>query len=189
MTCLTNIPLDGNGFTTVSTGSGTVGYSGGVLTMTPATATNPSETYGPWVVYDTPVRDFLLSVTATTVSQLRQGSSPNAWERFWLFFNYTVPVATKETNYILTKTNGLELGTAYDEVGQTFLDTPSTPTLAIGVTSTWLLRKEGNTIWFNQDGGVTYQFTGDIYDVSGKIGFYSEDAIVTVSNFKLASLD
>lgn len=189
MTCLSTITLDGTGFTTVSTGSGTVGYSGGVLTMTPAVAADPGTTYGAWVLYDTPAQDFLISVTSTTVSQSRTGSPPNAWERFWLFFNYTVPIATKETNYVTVKTNGLELGKAYDSVGQTFLDTPATPTLAVGITSTWLLRKVGTSIWLNVSGGVTYEYTGSIYNVSGKIGFYTEDAIVTVSDFKFASLD
>jgi len=123
-----------------------------------------------------------------TEQQLRQNTAPNPWEVFWLFFNYNPTKNGKTTNYFLLKPNGVELGTAKNAVGQTFLQTGAAPAPAVGLANKIEIEKIGTRVrvWIN--GVLATDKTGGIVDVAGSIGLYSEDALVRVTNVQVTKL-
>ena len=93
-------------WSTAYDGYGEVVYNGekGVL-MQPKTSTTSSETHAALVLTNlSNFTSFKLTCMANTIKQLRENSPPNAWEVFWLFFNY-VPTSENEknTNYFILK--------------------------------------------------------------------------------------
>jgi hypothetical protein len=147
-----------------------------------------------------PQQDFTLTVAVTTEQQLRT-PTPNAWEVFWLFFNYKLASNHfKETNYFLVKPfisagqpGGIELGRAYNEIDQVFLSTASTPKLTLGQKNEIKIVKRGQHLEAFVDQTKVLTFDGDVndpgglwlYDVPGEIGLYSEDAQVRISSVML----
>ena len=170
-------------------GSVNFGTSSGVV-LQPKTATVPSETHAALalakVTESCPVKDFRLTLAVTTNQQLRLNSAPNDWEVFWIFFNYLPQGSDKTTNYFMMKVgSGIELGTAFGSVGQTFLATPSSPSLQIGKQNTFVIDKTGQNLKVFIDGTQVLNFQGvpnDLYDQAGSIGLYTEDAKVTVKS-------
>ncbi len=190
-------PLQGaivaNEWQTAYDGEGEVAFSQGAVTLTPRASTDASETHAALALSSDVWKDFHLSVRATTLSQLRT-ASPNDWEVFWIFFNY-IPVGDlKETNYFILKTSGIELGKAYDDVGQTFLITEDSPALTIGQEVLYELEKQGTTLTISIDGTQIATYTDastserTLYDVEGSIGLYTEDASVEVTSVTLTPL-
>lgn len=170
------------------------------IIMQPATTTSPSVTHAALILshdYNVnPIKDFEISIVVSTEQQLRT-PTPNAWEVFWLFFNYTSDSTTsdgnKKTNYFIFKPNGIELGKAYDSIGQTYLVTETSPTNQIGTISTIRLRKQGQnlTISINGNQVIQYQGTSDpniLYDQPGTFGLYTEDARVHIYSVDVAPL-
>ncbi|HEY0168892.1 MAG TPA: hypothetical protein VGB75_17740 [Jatrophihabitans sp.] len=125
--------------------------------------------------------------------QLRQGSTPNPWERGWLLFNYT---NNNSFVAVVLKTNGWQLSKEYtDPVDgsqrECFLATGTSPTYSLSswkrVTVTQTVNASGQPTWVVQarTGSnalttlTTYTDTGACGVTpytSGKIGFYTEDA-------------
>lgn len=132
-----------------------------------------------------PLRDFRLTIVATTNEQLRI-PTPNPWEVFWIFFNYRGDRPdSKETNYFILKPNGIELGKAYGAIDQAFLSTLPSPQLVVGEANTFVLDKKGGNIQVSVNGVVVLNYQGRdgstaIYDQAGAIGLYTEDARVTI---------
>ncbi|EKD42505.1 MAG: hypothetical protein ACD_73C00132G0003, partial [uncultured bacterium] len=172
-------------------GYGTVSFDAvnGII-LQPKAATTPGETHAALALskltLQSPMTNFKVTVRVTTEQQLRT-PTPNPWECFWIFFNYTIgPNGKKITNYFTLKTNGIELGTAYDEVGQTFLVTNSTPTLKIGVANEIILTKLDQQLQITIDGKVALTYDGTtmptpLINTAGSIGLYTEDAKVRIN--------
>lgn len=184
-----DVAYDGYGTVTFDAASGIV--------LQPKAAGLPSETHAALVLAkrgeQTPFGDAKITVVVTTETQLR-ASAPNAWECFWLFFNYTLgDNGKKVTNYFILKPNGVELGTAYDEAGQTFLATGESPTLHIGAPNEIIVTKRGQTLEVVIDGqpAMTYDGTSvakPLIDVAGTVGLYSEDARVRIHSISIEPL-
>lgn len=179
-------------------GEGAVVFDTDGILMTPKAATAAGETHAALllsqVTLTQPLQNFKATITYTNVSQLRTGSAPNAWEVFWVFFNYALDgVGKKKTNYVLVKPSGIEIGKAFDEVGQEFLLTNATPTIQIGTPYTLTITKNGPHVTILLDGVLAADFESavapkDLYDVPGAIGLYSEDAQVRVSSVVIEAL-
>jgi hypothetical protein len=196
----TSIGLTAADWDVVSDGEGTVVFDANGILMTPKVATAPSVTHGAWVLAKStetsPIQNFKATITYTNVAQLRTGSAPNPWEVFWVFFNYTLGSdGKKQTNYVMVKTNGTEMGRAFSETSQEFLVTNSVPVISIGDAHTIIVTKTGTTVTVTFDGAPAFSFTSAaspstkyIYDVPGSIGLYTEDAQVRVSSVIIESL-
>lgn len=182
----------------VSDGYGTVTFDpvrGIVMTPKAASPSDPDGTHASLLLSTQtlrkPLKDFEATVTFTNEAQLREGAPPNAWEVFWLLFNYTLDDAgKKKTNYVTVKPTGLEVGTAFDEVGQEFLLTNPSPAIQVGQTHTMKVSKTGQRVKIVLDGKPVADFesTGDLYDVPGALGLYCEDARVRVHRFTVKPL-
>jgi hypothetical protein len=152
----------------------------------------------------TPVRDFQLTMVVSTDEQLRS-PTPNPWEVFWVFFNWTYDPSTgkKRSNYYYLGTRGSELGTAYAELGQSFLQTNRAPVISIGSLYTIQLTKIRNQVFVSINGQPAISYTGasaitksptgeltgwGLYDIPGTIGLYNEDARVHIYSAKLTPI-
>lgn len=135
--------------------------------------------------------DFDIEVEYSNDECLRINNPPNTWEVFWLFFNYTVDPATqkKKCNYFLIKPNGCELGTAFDELGQTFIATTNDPKAEMRHKYILRVVKNGVRVQVYVDRKLIMDVTDQrLYNVAGDFGFYTEDASVTVYSWKLTKL-
>jgi hypothetical protein len=135
--------------------------------------------------------DFDIEVEYSNDEYLRINNPPNTWEVFWLFFNYTIDPATqkKTCNYFLIKPNGCELGTAYDELGQTFIATTEEPKAELRKKYILRVVKSGVRVQVYVDRKLVMDVTDQrLYNVAGDFGFYTEDASVTVYSWKLVKL-
>ncbi len=116
---------------------------------------------------------------------LRAGP-PNPWEVFWLFFQYQkVHGSNKRTNYVIAKPNGIELGKAFDEVGQSFLKTADYPVASYNQWHQLRIKRNATqlTLYFDNKKVFEWQESNDqekLFDHLGVIGLYSEDASVTI---------
>lgn len=179
-----------SGWTTAYTGYGSVTYdaASGVV-LSPKVSTQPTETHAALSLANLPkMRNFRASMTVTTEQQLRTNSAPNAWEVFWLFFNYNATPTGKATNYFLLKPNGVELGTATHELVQTFLQTGPAPAPAIGIANKLDIEKIGTRVrvWVNDV--LAIDQAGGLLDVEGSIGLYTEDARARISKVQVTKL-
>lgn len=180
-------------------GYGSIQFDEGGILMVPKSATDPEETHAALIflrdTIDRPLKNFELHVVAQTIEQLRSGA-PNPWEVFWIFFNYNSAPEGKTTNYFIFKPNGLELGRAFDETGQYFLNfsSPATQTMSLGQTYTYrLVKVDGQlSVWIDDVLVLEFSstnFPDAIYDEAGSIGFYTEDAAVRVQSVEWRSYD
>ncbi|MDC8758297.1 hypothetical protein [Janthinobacterium fluminis] len=184
------ISLAADNWMTVYNGYGSVSYDAATgIVMAPRASTAPSETHAALTLAkNIQLRNFRLSITATTEQQLRLNSAPNPWEVFWIFFNYTPTSAGKNTNYFLLKPNGVELGKAFDGIGQTFLYTGPASATALRVSNNYVVEKIGNHVTVYINGVRASDYTGALYDVAGSIGLYTEDARVRITNVQVTPL-
>jgi len=193
-----NIELLPENFQVLYTGGGSVNFANGVMDFYPATAFALTQTHAPLIflkeTQDQPVMNFELIVDVTTVAQLRQGSAPNPWEVFWIFFNYTGGISDKATNYYLSKPApyGNELGVATDRVGQEFLGSDGNFPTAVGERHVFTYKRKGAkfTVWRDSQMIYNYQDTGGkLLSTKGAIAFYCEDAHVQIHSVQYRGLD
>lgn len=202
-----DIPLSSTYWHTVYNGYGYVSYDTALapgataaspsVVFAPMASTQPDETHAVLITakkyMSSPIKDFKVTVVLVTEKQLRT-PTPNAWECFWLFFNYSDNgPADKHTNYLVIKPNGTELGRAYDDIGQDYLKTSSTPSVPIGVIHTITVEKRGGKLWAYLNGNLILSYdsaTGKypLFDDPGTIGLYSEDSRVRVYSVKVEPL-
>lgn len=184
------VPLSTHFWTTLYDGYGSVTYDleKGIV-LSPKVSTSPWETHAALAFSNVSLlKNFRVTITATTEAQLRQNSTPNVWEVFWVLFNY-VPTATgKATNYFILKPNGVELGIAYDNDLQTFLQTGPTTATALGVSNRIEIEKIDNRVVVYVNGVKVTDFTGAVIDAPGSIGLYSEDARVRITGYQVTPL-
>lgn len=153
-----------------------------VLEMQPAVSTAPNQTHSALTLasnYDASGVYFRGSIQ--TVKQLRQGSPPNPWECGWVVWNYT---DKDHFYYLALKPNGWELGKR-DPLypgGQRFLAT-GPQVFPIGKWTTFSISQHGFAIQVGLNGEqiVTFLDTASPYQ-SGKLGVYTEDALVAVES-------
>lgn len=179
------IPLTLDDWTTIYTGYGEVVFNpDATLTLDPMAATSPDETHAALVVLNDavfcPSVDFTIRVTATTQTQLRTPPA-NPWEVFWLFFNYEDD-PTFQTNYLILKPNGIELGKAFGDSLQEFLYTAPSPQLVLGQPATYEIVKIGTSLQISINGEPIFAEPQDfpLFLNPGQIGLYTEDATVIV---------
>lgn len=183
------IPLTSNDWTTMYDGFGSVTYSTGGIVMYPMSATSPSETHAALTLANiSRLQNFRLKITAITEMQLRQNSPPNPWEVFWVLFNYNSTATGKNTNYFILKTDGVELGTATDSIGQTFLQTAPATISAVGQLNTFQIEKIDSSVTVSVNGTKVIDYTGAVFDTPGSIGLYTEDAGVKVTAVSVTPL-
>ena len=171
-------------------GYGAVTVTNGPKTfeLAPQAVTDPAATSSALVVSngDAPATATVQASIATT-EQLRQNTAPNAWETAWLVFNYTDP---EHFYYVALKTNGWELGKrdpAYPG-GQRFLATGETHAAQIGTAQDLVVKTNGSTMTVTIDGDQVTSFTDrELPYEGGKVGMYTEDAVVEFS--KVTVLD
>lgn len=150
--------------------------NGAALSIRPKTSTVSSETHAGLVTGPAFSGDISYQVDVQTAQPLR--SPPNAWEVAWVIWNYT-----DDTHfyYFVAKPNGWELGKedpAYPGA-QRFLATGSSPTFPIGKFYKVKITQVANTISVYVDGVLIKSFTDNERPyTSGKIGVYSEDALI-----------
>ena len=150
--------------------------------LSPQASTSASETHAAMVVSQESFSDVRFSAGFETIDQLRIGSAPNAWETAWAIFGYT---DDEHFYYVAFKTNGWELGKvdpAYPG-GQRFLETKTSPAFAVGTEHSFDIQQDGNVIKVWADGALLTTFTDNERPyLTGKVGFYTEDATVAFDN-------
>lgn len=173
-------------------GYGEVSFDSDGILQAPQVSTRKNETHATLVTSkytdENPMSDFDITLEVTNEAQLRENDPANAWEVFWLFFNLKVnPDQTKESNYLIIKPNGIELGTAYGELGQKYLYTKGSPSRPIGVRYKLRVQKKGQTVKAWLDDVLVLDHTDSrLYQRAGSIGLYNEDAKVRVHSAVLA---
>ena len=155
------------------------------LDESPQVSTNSSETHASLVLGPSLSNALTFSVSAITVTQLRQGSSPNPWEVAWVLWHYT---NGNNFYYFIAKPNGWELGKE-EQGSQTFLATGSSPSFPIGNSyNIKIMETDQNTITVYVGGQLitTFTDTNNPY-TSGRIGLYTEDAHVQFESVQATS--
>lgn len=174
-------------------GYGEIVFDNDSIILKPKTSTEEFETHAALVTTFDRAKDFTLEIDAVTKCQLRENTEPNAWEVFWIFFNYnSTDDGKKKTNYFILKPNGYELGTAWDEVEQGFSDTGDTMVLSIGEEYKYTITKTGRylQVCVNDIVLLDKEFDEDkLYDEIGSIGLYSEDAEVEIKRVDFITND
>ena len=126
----------------------------------------------------------MLTVDVRTESQLRRGD-PNAWEVGWVLWHYSssarfYAVALKPNGWELSKQDPSSPG------GQRFLASGLTPRFPVGTTYRVSVVQVGSVIKVSTDGHLLTSYTDtDQPYLSGRIGFYTEDAKVSFRNIRV----
>ncbi len=120
----------------------------------------------------------------TNQKPLRQKSPSNPWEVFWFMFYYNHikgPYGSKSTYYVTPKTNGVELGKAWNLIDQKYLKTTELPKIRYGdTTRLWVtLTQEKTSIYLNDH--IVFNTHVKFDQTDGLIGLYSEDAQVLIN--------
>jgi hypothetical protein len=153
-----------------------------VLILEPMASTRPSESHAALVVSRQTFSNVTFRADYRTLAQLRTGSSPNPWETAWAVFGYT---DNTHFYYVAFKTNGWELGKAdpAHPGAQRFLATGGVPASTAWTQHRFEIRQNGATITVHLDGTLLVTFTDEERPyLSGKVGFYTEDARVAFDN-------
>lgn len=149
-----------------------------------------SDTFSDLIIFPDlhPTTEFKVSLKFKVIQQYRK--NPKPWESFWLFWSYNKDAnQNKFTNYIAFKTNGIEVGKAFNDVDQEFLYTDSQFPILINTWNQIVIESHlGNLkIQINQQNlRIQKNQLIGIYQYPGRIGFYVEDAKVLVKNFQLS---
>jgi hypothetical protein len=161
--------------------------SGKYLELKPKSTSGTIDTSATLVVSTQSFSSVKFGAGYQTLQQLRTGIEANPWECAWVVFGYQDP---DSFYYLALKPNGWELGKS-DEAypagvaggGQRFLATGSNPVSRIGEENSFYIDQTGNVIKVYINGQLVTTFTD--YErplLSGKVGFYTEDAMVAFDN-------
>lgn len=177
-------------------GYGKVGWNPKLqeLVMIPNAPVGPSEEHSALVVSNQVFKQpFRMSFTMNTMAQLRTGAEPNPWETGWAVLGYKDDGKFK---YVTLKTNGLEIGESLLNDAQVFPYTaPFSPGIyPIGADYHQVVEVRDNIISIMVNGEKIKEYmmftpgSADTLKADGRVGFYSEDAAVKVSNIVLEQL-
>jgi Domain of Unknown Function (DUF1080) len=152
---------------------GQASFGSNAVTLSSVVPTSPAETHSALITTKRTWSDQTFTVGATTLSQLRVGSTPNPWEVGWLMFRFQ---DLHDYYYFILKPNGIELGKKQGSDTQIFLVTADTPILALGQRSTLQVQTSGARIRVWANGSQVIDFTDPNPLRSGSIGLYEEDS-------------
>lgn len=190
----TKIPMTTKYWQTLYDGNGRVSLNNTTgIHLEPMASTSPEETHAALVVSksELPSR-FQLEIEVTNERSLRQNSPPNSWEAFWIMFNYKGSATQKTTNYFVFKPNGIELGAAYDSIGQDFIYTSDYPLMVWGWRNTIRITRNAVNITIDVNGvrvvNLPLSSSQWLLQENGTIGLYTEDAAAQVHSVKLSTL-
>lgn len=171
------------------------------LTMAPKASTQKrkdpkefQETHAALVISDETFKQpFQLSYTMKTTKQLRENEQPNNWEVGWAVFGYKNDGKFK---YTMLKLNGFEIGESLLNDAQEFLYTSDTEKdkFPINQEQKVIMKVENNIITFTVNGrkfppySMSAKDSKDHLTADGKLGFYTEDAAVEISDIKMEHL-
>ncbi len=194
---LISVPMTSDNWSISYTGGGEVRFDAfsHELTMQPKVPGSSQETFASLVLLKAkPLENYVVRLEVSTLAQLRT-ESPNSWEVFWFFGNYRpTSDGKKEANYFILKPqSGVELGTVFDEVGQSFVKTASEPTLQLGEKIELIIIKRPNVFRVYRDRVIVMDYLQEsggpqLYSHPGLLGLYSEDALVRVHAFSYLPL-
>ncbi len=159
----------------------TMSFETRVLVLSPKASTRPDETHAALALSNTSFAgDITFRGRVKTVQQLRSGSPPNPWECAWIVWNYQ----PGRFYYVAIKPNGWEIGKrdpAY-RGHQRFLKTGETSYL-IGIWYDFEITQKQNEITVRID-DVEVAAIRDMVRpyMSGKFGFYTEDAEIQIGD-------
>ena len=167
-------------------GYGKITFSGGILHLEPRRARSPQSTHASLVLSKAilPSEKFDILIEYKNSEALRR-ESPNPWELLWVFFQYQPAGGLeKTTNYVIAKTNGLEIGKAFGEIGQTFLKTDESSRAGFEKWHTLRIQRDGGNLRVQLDAHPPLLWKDSdstrLYNQQGGIGLYTEDARVSV---------
>jgi hypothetical protein len=152
------------------------------LVLRPNAASAPDKTHSALLISQKSYfGDFTFRGRVRTVEQLREGSPPNPWEVAWVVWNYVDPT---HFYYLAIKPIGWEVGKVdpAHKGAQRFMATGETP-YPIGEWHRFEIvhRDHGTTIRINGQ-KVTTILDEDGPYIGGRIGVYTEDAEIQLSN-------
>jgi hypothetical protein len=186
--------LGTSGTVKVGSSSTTSSNNNTVFYEKPKTSTVRNETHAALTLTTQIYEDLEMYLKVRTNQQLRQNSAPNPWEVAWFMWRYQ---DDWHHYYFTLKPNGVELGKKQNEnrdEEQIFLYTANEPKLQINEWSTWYLKMSGShiEIWLEM-ADASWQRVVNYYDDNpimgkGKIGLYTEDAIVQFDDVYIAPL-
>lgn len=168
-------------------GYGTVGIESDTnnswLHLSPQIADAPEKTQSSLVTGPAYQGAIQFQANIITESQLRTGSTPNAWEVAWMVWNYS---DNEHFYYFIPKPNGWELGKRDPNYtgGQRFLATGSDTLFPINNDYEVKIEQDNSnkiTVWVNGIQITSFTDTQSPYN-SGKIGIYTEDAHIRIDN-------
>jgi hypothetical protein len=156
------------------------------LAMSPDAASSPEVTHAALVLGPRHSTQLVMEASVQTVTQLRAGSAPNAWEVTWLVWSFR---DDDHFYYFIAKPNGWELGKrdpAYPG-GQRFLATGNAPATAVGEWRRVRIEQDrAGRVTVRLDGQLVVAFTDKERPYrDGQVGFYTEDAAVRVTDVSL----
>ncbi len=125
------------------------------------------------------------------ISKQNRTGTPNPWKSFWFFWSYQKQNGdNKNTNYLVFKTNGLELGKAFGITGQTFLWTTDIIHFEIGKPYSVDLKfvHDSLQIRINDLLFIPPPVLQNTFLTAGSMGFYSEDADVNLKNYSFEAV-
>lgn len=176
-------------------GGGQVSFEGKTLRFRPGFVQRDQDTKAALLLLDeTSIAADGIQIRFRVLRQLR--SNPRPWEVFWLFFGYRqgAEIRSKTTDYFILKTNGIEIGKAFEELEQKFLLTKDTPKLFVGRSYVIRLQREDGLTRFIVDGVSVAQTPGDFKSSAlfsggdsrrGSFGLYAEDAEIEIESVEL----
>lgn len=175
------------------------GASNKVLFQKPMASTSPDETHASLSLSQQNFHTPEITYRSKVVKQLRT-PKPYPWETAWAVWNYT---HDHRFYYFALKTNGWELGKVDNtkknptgpeclwpqylnckyEGAQRYLVTANAPKVKIGTWDTLKVKQENNKLSVYVNNVLVVQFVDkETPYLSGKIGFYNEDAHVLFDN-------
>ena len=159
-------------------------FGSSAITLSSAVPTAPAETHSALVTTKRTWSDSTISVTTTTLQQLRTGSAPNPWEVGWVMFRFR---DLSNYYYFILKTNGFELGKKQGSDAQIFLATGDLPRLAVGQPYGLQVRVQGARIRVSVNGTPVVDFT-DPHPLlgAGSVGLYEEDSQARFDSFAVS---
>ena len=193
---LIEIPLHPQAWTVEYSGYGRVEFAPqkNELWMSPQGARTPQATHASLVLshFKLDPKSFHVVVEYQNLHPLRTGTA-NPWEVFWLFFQYQKqPSGLKSTNYVIAKTNGLEMGRASGTNQQDFLKTTDSPKADFNRWHRLELRRSPTQLSVILDDEKAFDWeipspapsgkpsAPDLFDQEGQLGLYTEDAEVLI---------
>ena len=135
-----------------------------------------------------PTTNFTVDLEFKVIQQNRI-KTPNPWESFWIFWSYNKDDGNlKRTNYLAFKTNGLEIGKAYNIISQDFIWTTNTDSIVLNKWHQVQLNFKDFGLTIIMDNkliSILPQLLKQTYLNPGRIGLYSEDANIEIRNIEM----